>query len=451
MSARLHDHGWRAIIAVGAFVGLFVSTVSAEAPRQKGLREPRGVVGTCGPVAGVLLQRTAPNAPWKFLDEGESVRPEALLVALPDADIFAGNRKVLLHMAADLGHRGPLPVYESAVILHHNPKVDLDFTFDRGVAMVANQRKKGAARVRVRFVGETWDLTLKTPDTQVGLEIYGRHPPGAPKFEEEGGRLKIKQSPTHDLYLLVIKGQASLRTGDQEITLDAPPGPAKLHWDSVARRIAVMHLDKLPPGLKPQTAEEMQSYQELCQNIRQLRTGSIDTVLNKALQSETPLKPKGAVVILGALDKLPRLAEVLAASSVQEARDKSIVVLRNWVGRGDGQLEKLYEFLTSEKKLSPAQAKTALHLLLGFDEDEQRQPDTYEVLIDSLKHSKLAVRELARWHLARLSPEGNKIGYDAGAPADQRERAYEQWRALIPPGQLPPQLRAPPATEKPRR
>ena len=71
-------------------------------------------------------------------------------------------------------------------------------------------------------------------------------------------------------------------------------------------------------------------------------------------------------------------------------------------------------------------------------EEEQRQPETYEVLIQCLRHSKLAVRELARWHLARLAPEGKDIHYDAGAPAEERARAYEQWQALIPAGQLPP-------------
>ena len=59
-------------------------------------------------------------------------------------------------------------------------------------------------------------------------------------------------------------------------------------------------------------------------------------------------------------------------------------------------------------------------------------------MIALLKHSKLPVRELARWHLVRLAPAGKKIDFDAAAPEADRQKAYEQWRALIPEGQLPP-------------
>jgi len=63
---------------------------------------------------------------------------------------------------------------------------------------------------------------------------------------------------------------------------------------------------------------------------------------------------------------------------------------------------------------------------------------TYEVLIGLLGHSKVAVREVARWHLVRLAPTGKKINFDAAAPEAQRQKAVEEWRALIPAGQLPP-------------
>src|SRR5207253_2884304 len=133
--------------------------------------------------------------------------------------------------------------------------------------------------------------------------------------------------------------------------------------------------------------------------------------------------------------------DVLGASKHADARDKSIVVLRNFIGRGLGQIEKVYDFLITNRKLSDAQAKTSLHLLIGFDDVERLQPVTYEVLIDCLKHSKLPVRELARWHLIRLVPDGKKINYDAAAPAKERQRAIAEWRALVPTGQLPPNLR----------
>ena len=54
----------------------------------------------------------------------------------------------------------------------------LTTSLGRGIVGVMNFKKQGAARVRLRCRDQTWQLTLRTPDTRVGIEIYGRHPPG---------------------------------------------------------------------------------------------------------------------------------------------------------------------------------------------------------------------------------------------------------------------------------
>ena len=52
------------------------------------------------------------------MDEKDAIAPEALLVALPDATLDSANQNVQVHMIADIGHRGPLPVFESAIRMH---------------------------------------------------------------------------------------------------------------------------------------------------------------------------------------------------------------------------------------------------------------------------------------------------------------------------------------------
>jgi hypothetical protein len=83
-----------------------------------------------------------------------------------------------------------------------------------------------------------------------------------------------------------------------------------------------------------------------------------------------------------------------------------------------------------------AQAETVMQLLHSPFAAEQ--PETYETLIAYLQHSQAAVRELARWHLYRLAPSGRDIKYDAAAPDAERAKAVEEWKKLIPRGQLPP-------------
>jgi hypothetical protein len=58
----------------------------------------------------------------------------------------------------------------------------------------------------------------------------------------------------------------------------------------------------------------------------------------------------------------------------------------------------------------------------------------------------MPARELARWHLVRLVPEGASIKYDAAAPEAERLQAIAEWRRLVPPGELPP----PPKKKAPR-
>ena len=421
--------------------GLLLLLLAASAIRVEAGDKRQPIVARCGPVPGVLVGKSAPAAKWQFIREDEPIRKDMLLIALPDAKIYSGNKAVTMTMLADVGHRGPLPVFESAVVVHENPKVDLDVTLDRGIVVFSNAKEKGSAKVKLRFHDQSWLLILDSPGTAVGMEVFGRHAAGTPKFVKKDGKVTVDHPPTIDLYLLVLKGTISVHTDKQEVALDAPPGPAKLHWDNLGKTIKVIDLDKLPPTLLPTSEEEIKLHKNLCAWARKLADRPIDTVVDECLECKEPYERKAAVVVLGALDKLERLVNVLGASKHADARDRSIVVLRNFIGRGPGQIEKVYDFLITTRKLSDAQAKTSLHLLIGFDDEERLQPDTYEVLIDLLKHSKLAVRELARWHLIRLVPDGKKINYDAGASPEERQRGFEEWRALVPVGQLPPNLR----------
>ena len=59
------------------------------------------------------------------------------------------------------------------------------------------------------------------------------------------------------------------------------------------------------------------------------------------------------------------------------------------------------------------------------------------LLIEYLHHSKLPIRELSRWYLYRWVSAGRNIPYNAADPLSV-DRAYKQWKKLIPDGQLPP-------------
>jgi hypothetical protein len=84
------------------------------------------------------------------------------------------------------------------------------------------------------------------------------------------------------------------------------------------------------------------------------------------------------------------------------------------------------------------QAETLLQMLHGFNEEEEAQPELYEVLINYLTSKHLALRSMAHWHLVRLVPAGRKIAYNPLDSKESWERAQTEWQKLIPPGKLPP-------------
>jgi hypothetical protein len=91
--------------------------------------------------------------------------------------------------------------------------------------------------------------------------------------------------------------------------------------------------------------------------------------------------------------------------------------------------------LRDELNYTKAEAETIMQMLHSpFD---RGQAETYETLIAYLKHRKQAVRELAYWHLSRLTTVGRDIAYDAAAPAAERNKAVAAWKKLIPDGELP--------------
>jgi hypothetical protein len=399
---------------------------------------------TCLEVSGILLEHSKDGKSWRTLHAKDPVPAGATVIALPEAELRSKNGAIGLKMLADVGHRLELPVYEAGVIFHDNPKADLDFTLQRGVVTLTNLRKEGKAIARVRFRDQAWLLTLQEPGTKVALEMYGRYPPGLPVPVKKGAEVvKFQNEPTNDLLLMVVQGKAFVDCGVHGVPLQAPPGKAFVHWDNLGL-LEAKTLDKLPEDLvKPLTADEKKMLQTINGHVKLLDQKSVRQGLGKLLASDDARGRRIGVVVAGAMDDLPRLTAALTDRKNDEVRDQAVKVLRNWLGRGPGQAERLFAELTGPGKYTRIDAGTVLFLLFGPDEKQLALPAFYDVLIAMLNHDKVAIRELAHWHLQRLVPSGSKIGYDPAAPAEAREKAQAQWRKLIPPGKVPPETKAP--------
>jgi hypothetical protein len=409
--------------------GLFlVPTAAADEPAKNSGKPAAKSVS----VSGLLLAHE-PAGAWKPLLGGAAVPSGSLLVGMPRVELVSNSGAVALGMLADVGNRGPFPVLESAIILHDAAGADLDLSFKRGIIVLENIKKAGDAKVRLRVEDETWLLTLQTPGTKVGLEIFGRHAPARASIAEKN------DVPTTDLLMLVVSGRAFLDTGKEGMAMHAAPGVARLHWDSVLREHSFQRLDKLPETLVQFLDDQKTKvFKDLCADTAKLAQGDLATGLDNLSKSQDRLDRLVGLTLAGAVDDLPPVFGVLMESPDAATRDHAVLVLRHWLGREPGQIKKLETALMSKKKLTEVQARNVVQLLLGFDGEQRANPETYALLLAYLEHKNQAVRTLANWHLVRLAPAGKDIAFDAAAPDEQRRQAVQRWHALIPEGQLPP-------------
>jgi hypothetical protein len=407
--------------------------------------EKRVAIGKGTSSAGALLQREASGKVWKLVDPMAPVFSTDTLLVLPAGQAtLTTNSGVELTLVGSLPLASPL-VLESAVVLHENPDFDLDLTVDRGRVLVTNHKEKGPARIRFRLPEQrNWDLTLLSPGDKASLELWGRWTQGVP-FSRDA---KTAAKPTREAVLCIVSGRATLKAGTSEFALNAPPGPALFHWVSDGPpEDTPQRLTQLPPWLddKSDVAEKLKSVQPITDQLLQaMKSKGPNAALADLLQAsgeeknseKASLQRQLALFGAGAMDD-PDLIGAALASNNADVRSVAIAALRHWIGRNEKQDMQLFNYLISTKQYKENQAETVLQLLHSFSDSDLTRPETFAFLIDNLMNEKLAIRALSQWHLNRLVLGGADIKYDPAASAEERKKGYEEWKKLVPSGQVP--------------
>ncbi len=446
MNLRSPSHAWNGGPCWGVVLLTALTSGGLTRAAEAAGPEPRAVVARCTSPDGTLLSRESSGKDWKPVAKTVMVSSRDVLLALPGVQAVVETEPpgVSLTLFGGWPQLSPSPVLESEVMLHDSRAYDLDFTLREGRVLLTNTKEKGPARIWVRLPGFAWQLTLAEPGTRVGLEIYGRWPRGV-RFSKEP---RPGEEPTKVLVLLMLKGQAQLTTDTHSYEMSAPPGPALMTWDSVAGEASgPQRLRALPAWADPNVLvpAEGKAVEEVVRayQAKLKKTGSPEEALTALLDAATTETDKSraaqmrefAVLGWNALDDLPRVAEALADPRSADVRDAAVLALRMWIGAQAGRDQQLHRFLQDRLGYTDRQADAVLDLLHSpFDADK---PATYEALIRLLQHPKLAVRQLARWHLYRLAPVGRDIPYDPAATEEEREKAVKAWNELVPSGQLP--------------
>ncbi len=413
---------------------VFVFVLAAGATADAEERRP---AGKCVSETAALVRREGLKQPWRIVAKDEELQSGDVLVGGRDAVIDSANGGVRLSIMGDMDGTSPFPILETAVVLHSSKDADLDFTLDRGRVDLVNRKESGSARIRVQVRDKTGEIILPEPGNRVAIEIYGRWLRGT-RFNKNP---KPGEGPALALVILALKGEVELKGKDKEFTLKAPPGPALLMTDSLdATVLAPQQLGKLPVWAEPTGAtEKAKRVKAVLAKFRRLAVEkSINEAIDELLHSDIESERRAAIVLMGAMDDLKRLAAAVTSAQHADVWDQGVIVLRHWIGRGPGQDLKLYNGMVQEAKVPPREAAIVLDLLHSFGDEDLANPETYECLIDFMESDRVAIRGLAHWHLYRLVPAGQKIKYHPLASKEDRDRAVQEWRTLIPSGKLPP-------------
>jgi hypothetical protein len=395
----------------------------------------------------VLLQRGANSDLWGRLQPSNRVSTADYLMSLPGyrsrVHLDSG---VYLLLWGNVPEFSPFPpVRESRVMLYDPaPGLDLDFALEWGRVHLSNHKPMGAARVRVRFQQETWEIVLPDPQSEVALELWGLYPPGVPFSKEPSAK-----GPLACLGLFA-KGQAVLKTPQQEYRL---PDRCQVVWSSTnPTPVGPQSLpqppdwwtDKLDPQI-PAIGNMMLALTDLEARLKK-EEAVVDAVWTEVKESEFKQHRVLGVMCLGALDAVPHLVDCLEDRENMEVREAAAQTLRQWASRQrDNDLE-LFKTLHEKKKFSEEKAEIIMQLLHSISDEARRDPKTYATLIGYLNHDNLVVRDLAFWHLATLVPEiARNVPYNPTMDADKRKQAQEQWKKLLPEGRPPP---TPPAGQR---
>lgn len=377
---------------------------------------------------------------WEPMAKGAKIPGEAEVLAGGKTSIQALDGDVSLEFRGDLAGINPFPIHESVVQLFPvEGGVDMDLAPRRGRVDLINTKKEGSATVRIRVFGETSTVVMKTPGTRFTLEMFGRWKAGDTfKRNPVAG-----DGPTINVLVLVINGEILISHKDTTTKMAAPPGPALLQFTNrTTEQVNPDHLDELPPWAvdklprdNPQVLARLRSGAKFMNTL--MEKGSLESALDEIASSDEPSDRRLAIFAMAATDNLPRVWSTMLATKSAEVMDDAVVALRHWIGREEGQDKKLWEYLVNERKYTENQADQALELLHSFSKEDLLKPELYEQLILLLNAKRDLPRVLAYWHLIRLVPQGEKIGYSPLAKPEERKAAAAKWAELIPRGKVP--------------
>jgi hypothetical protein len=412
------------------------------------------------PVASyVVLPQWGPSI---LLDQRSEGYPRARL--RPEARVLSSHTLLCLpgyraHLQGDRGVHvtlwGNVPEFcavpplllESAVILKAESaaEIDLDLTLLRGRVHLANAKKDGPAKIRLRYLREIWELTLSDSNSEVVAELWGMLAPASEKASSHTLPLRLG---------LFTKGAVSLRTPLAETPLELPNHSRVSRVNEanspLYRTVSADLPDwwaRPPDAKQARVADVMLSLKDWENRLRE--PGDLTQDIFRHTESQRGRQPNNrdddptfrslGVYFLGSFDGdgIPLVVRLLEDPDYAEVRRAAAHALRAWLARDNRHDSQLTPIL--QARIDPPQrAADVQRLLYPFPtdtvNDRQKWTQLTKELLALLEDKNIALRDLAAWHLeelARGSGAPELPFFDAGADVATRIEIARKWKRIL--------------------
>jgi hypothetical protein len=278
---------------------------------------------------------------------------------------------------------------------------------------------QGNVSLAVAVKDELWRLELMSAQTLCGIEITPRQPDA---FEQEFG----KDTYRGKLYVVsgsvrFFDGSGSVQVVNERNWLSLTPSDRDLAAQN-KNSDAAMPLATIPPWLDENAKRPLRSYADRFEEAFE-KDQVMSLSVPAAVKDPRPQISELAVKALALTENYKELVRALAQAEHEEAREAAVIGLRTWLPAAPDNSDLL------KVELEQAFSDDAIvisRLLWGFNENDAHSKSTSEQLVTWLEHPHVAVRELAFYHIYRLT--GQKYNYRPLSPASQRKTAARHWR-----------------------
>lgn len=363
---------------------------------------------------GILLKEKAADNHWSLTPRQGNLEPGDQLAALEPFEallnVDSDTAKVTLLGDTLVQLMGPTPAARVGLGIRH------------GRVVLQSGRKEDRLPVEIAIaVGQDlWKVELLAPETVIGIEVEVRETTGVDQDFGANGYLAECFVLTGAVRWAGTRGQS--QQVDDGHWFRISPGMGPMTDRSVSEPIPLV---ESPDWLDPQRrklSSALRRYADLFEK-ELAPADSVEQTLGTLAGDSRPKISELATRGLATIEDYPLLVTALAQSSHEESRFAARDGLRRWLASTPGAGATLSKEL--ELRYPAAEAATMLRLLWGYSDVDARNRATSLELVELLRSPRTEFRELAFFHIVRLT--GQRHDYRPLDGGVRREPGVRRW------------------------